>query len=226
MKELVRVLAEMAIVTAVGCALALAANAARSARGIEITRVYFFQAPGPRPDPPAGTQPAPTTTQSAHHGNQQPVRPPAGGDDRPYDEIAAELMQQGLQPLPHDEVSVLFHDGLYGQAYIFIDARDNDHYPDGHIPGAYHINPFWSTGELNNVIQSMQTTLDAALKIVVYCNGGDCTDSTATTRELINRGVDPTKLFIDVEGFKRWSAENLPVERGRRNSGVISGERK
>jgi len=132
--------------------------------------------------------------------------------------LAARLKQNGLHLLERAEVEKLFHDPrLQQDAIMFNDARDEDDYQEGHIPGAfefYHYHP-------DKYLADVLTPCQVAEQIIVYCNGGDCEDSESAALFLRDRGVPAGKLFIYGGGMTNWEAARLPVEKGARNSGNI-----
>jgi rhodanese-related sulfurtransferase len=199
-----RVLQEGALVAVVGTALAFAANAL-SPRGLQLTKNYF---PGTRltaPVPVAGTN---LTSAAAVKTNS------------PLELLSARLRENGLQLADSNQVVQLFHDPRREQdAVIFIDARDDDHYRAGHIPGAYHFDRFHPENYLTNVLQVCLS----AQQIVFYCNGGDCDDSEHAAIMLRDSiGIPKEKLFVYGGGLTEWSTNGLPIELGPRNSGLLT----
>ena len=76
-------------------------------------------------------------------------------------------------------------------------AREEDHYRDGHIPGAYELNPYHPEKELSQVLPLCQM----AAQVVVYCTGGDCEDADSTALLLRDAGVPAPKLFVFGGGY-------------------------
>jgi 3-mercaptopyruvate sulfurtransferase SseA len=66
----------------------------------------------------------------------------------------------------------------------------------------------------------------AADLVVVYCTGGDCEDADSTAILLRDAGVPNQKLFVYGGGYIDWTANQLPIEKGARNSGVIEDDSK
>jgi rhodanese-related sulfurtransferase len=102
---------------------------------------------------------------------------------------------------------------------VFIDARDESHYREGHIPGACEFDPY----RPDKYFAAILPICRAAEQIVVYCNGGDCDDSETAAILLRNVGIANQKLFIYGGGITEWTDNNLPVETGARNSGNLRG---
>jgi len=114
-------------------------------------------------------------------------------------------------------VSTLFRDPRVQDGLIvFIDARNTQHFQEGHIPGAYEFDHYRPEQSLPEVMPVCQT----AEQIIVYCTGGDCEDSQFAALFLRDSlGVGKDKIFVYVGGIHEWEAANLPVETGERNSG-------
>ncbi|HVV73715.1 MAG TPA: rhodanese-like domain-containing protein [Verrucomicrobiae bacterium] len=196
-------LLETLVVAAIGMGLALAANSL-SPRGLSLTRNYF-------PGGHAATLAAPSGTNDAAHAA-------SAGAPGPQAVLAAQLRQEGLGLADSNEVVRLFHDPRTQQGQvIFIDARDDEHYTQGHIPGAYQLDYYHPGTYLATVLPMCQI----AQQIVVYCNGGDCEDSKHTAVFLRDAGVPGTKLLVYAGGIGEWTTNGLPVETGARNSGVL-----
>jgi 3-mercaptopyruvate sulfurtransferase SseA len=112
----------------------------------------------------------------------------------------------------------LFHDShLKSGVVIFIDARDDEHYQAGHIPGAYEFDPYHPEKYFPDVLPACR----AAEQIVVYCNGGDCDDSKTAVLLLKEVGIPDQKLLLYSGGITEWTGTHQPVETGARNSGSL-----
>jgi rhodanese-related sulfurtransferase len=144
-----------------------------------------------------------------------PVSSPASAKS-----LEARLQEKDLQLIKRAQVEQLFHDPrLQQNTIIIIDAREEDAYLQGHIPGAYEFSPYYP----ENYLPTVRPLCDFAEKIIVYCTGGDeCPDSQAAALYLRDTaGVPGAKIFVYGGGFDEWEAGGLPVERGPRNSGDI-----
>jgi rhodanese-related sulfurtransferase len=193
---------EAAVVALFCAALAFAANEL-SPRGLNLGRNYF----------PSGTG-----TASVSPPKLSPPTFPSTNEDASA-EVDQRLKDKGLQPLSRVETEKLFHDPRHGQGLIiFVDARDEDHYRDGHIPGAYELNPYHPEKELAQVLPVCQI----ALQVVVYCAGGECEDADSTALLLRDAGVPMPKLFVFGGGYNEWSERHLPEEKDGRNGAAVS----
>jgi rhodanese-related sulfurtransferase len=200
-----RVALEAVVVVLAAAALAFAANAV-SPRGLKLTRNYF----------PGGTNQL-----FAPLGNSRPpVTAAITNQETPLDDVDQRLKDKGLQPVSRAKSAQLFHDPRFQEGLIvFVDARNPEHYNDGHIPGAYQLDPYHPEQQLAGVLTSCQ----AADQVVVYCTGGDCEDADSTAILLRDAGVPNQKLFVYGGGYADWTENHLPVEQGARNSGAITG---
>jgi rhodanese-related sulfurtransferase len=198
------VLVEAAIVAIVGGSLALAANEL-SPRGLVLSRNYFPAGTNHVPAVPAPVQAAPAAA--------------ATNDDSDAAQLSQRLRDKGLQEVKRPQAEILFHDPrLQDGRIVFVDARSEEDYQDGHIPGAYELDPYHPEKKLGAVL----TVCQAADKVVVYCTGGDCEDSDTAALLLRDGGVPGAKLFVYGGGITEWEAAHLPVETGARNSGKVS----
>lgn len=198
------VLLEAALVAVIGAAFAFGANLI-SPRGLALTRNYF----------PAGiNRPVPAARDVAN------TNPPASS---PAQLLAVRLKEQGLQWVDGRQAAQLFHDPRFKQGSIaFIDARDEQHYREGHIPGAYEFDPYRPEKYFATVLPVCQ----AAEQIVFYCNGGDCDDSESAAITLRDVGIANQKLFVYPGGITEWTTNGLPVEIGGQNSGNLRSTNK
>lgn len=98
---------------------------------------------------------------------------------------------------------------------LIIDARDDDHYEEGHLPGALQIYNY----NVDKYYDQARPYLEAAEIVVIYCGGGDCEDSIFLATELQVRGLGPEQLRIFEGGIAQWRQEGMPVDEGRPEGG-------
>ncbi len=188
--QLKRLIIEALAVTVTGGLFALLANRLSPA-GIELTRDYFPKAP-------------PATNQII------PPQPP------PWDSPEAQLHAKGLNTLPMETVVGLFASpGYAADKVIFVDARNDEQYRAGHIPGAFAFDHYRPETSIAVVFPACL----AASNVVVYCTGGDCEESGFAALALADAGVPRERLRIYVGGITEWQAAGRPVETGDRRSG-------
>lgn len=89
---------------------------------------------------------------------------------------------------------------------VFVDARDQWEFSEGHIKGAVNI-PEFSFENDNTELKSINT--DAI--IVVYCEGNDCDTSKRLAKKLYELGY--SNLFVFLGGFTEWKNSGLQVEK-------------
>ena len=199
-----RVLLEAVLVAALGTAVALVANGL-SPRGLKLRRDYF---PGSnRP----GASALPATDSAKGVEGASPAQPSAA-------EMAlTRLREKGLQVVDCKQAQELFNDPRFAQgAVIFIDARNDEHYRQGHIPGAWQFDRYHPENYLAAVLPVCQL----AQQVVVYCAGGDCEDSEFAALFLRDSAQVPGgKLLVFTGGWTEWTARGLPVEKGERKGG-------
>jgi rhodanese-related sulfurtransferase len=193
-----RVLLEALLVAAVGAVIAFAANAL-SPRGLKLTQDYFHGETLPLP-----------------RAKTDPINPVATGANSAADPVVTRLKEKGLQVVNGDQAAELFRDPLYQQgAIIFIDARNDEHYQGGHIPGAYQFDNYHPENYMGTVFPLCQS----AQKIIIYCTGGNCEDSQFAALTLRDAQIPGEKLFVYTGGITEWTNRGNAVELGERNSG-------
>lgn len=194
---------EAAVVVFAAAVFAFAANEV-SPRGLNLDRNYF---PGGSGQAVAPVRISPSATA-------------AGGTNA---EAGAEAVDQrlkdkGLQPASRAKTLELFHDPRFQQGLIvFVDARNQGEFNDGHIPGAIQLDPYHPEQQLPGVLARCQS----ADEVVVYCAGGDCEDADSTAIMLRDAGVSNQKLVVYGGGYTDWLENHLPIEQGPRESGSV-----
>jgi len=232
-----RSIVEALVVIAVGVAVGLGFNASRGDQRFVLTRNHFAKRIIATPAERGGgvddadsagdrdaTQDADAPNdnhldsnagkraQDQHEVDSDAVNP---NDEAVSDEWKA-LVALGYQPIRHEQVVADFQSPQYrAELIIFVDARDDANYALAHIPGAYQLDHYL----LDNYIDTVLPACQNAMKVVVYCNGGECEDSMFAAGDLIEQGVDPSKVFVYVGGVDAWKRDGLPFERGERYSG-------
>jgi rhodanese-related sulfurtransferase len=89
---------------------------------------------------------------------------------------------------------------------LFVDARSQENYEDGHIPGAVSL----PAGQFDDQIDSFLKRHSTDTRIVTYCSGRTCEDSHHLARLLSAVGFTDVSVFID--GFPSWEAQGFPIE--------------
>ncbi len=211
MKEPARTLAEAVLLGAATLGAGLVVNALHP-DGLSLTRDHFRTATdAPPAAAPPDAPPAPPGPSEAAG-----VAPVAAATGAVASEVADRLRARGLQVVSLAEARAIFEDpACAAGAYLFIDARGDAEYRAGHVPGAYQFDRYHPERH----IEALLPACHAALKLVVYCLGGECEDSELATLDLQGMGVDPQRLQVYVGGLAEWTAAGLPVETGARGGG-------
>lgn len=206
-RELRRVLVEALVVSGLGLTFALLANLA-SPRGLSLTRNYF----------PAAEQTAARTASGVDSNATIEARAANRAGESTGQSVIARLKEKGLQSIDIKEARQLFRDPHYEQELtVFVDARDDRHYQEGHIPGAYQFDRYYPEKHLPQVLPACLT----AMTVMVYCTGGNCEDSEFAAVALRDAGVAQNRLLVYTGGITEWVANGLPVELGGRRSGNL-----
>jgi rhodanese-related sulfurtransferase len=193
-----KVLFEALLVAALGAVVAFGANAL-SPLGLKLTKDYFHGESFPVPRTKTNR-----TEVVANSTNTAP------------EPVVARLKEKGLQIVNGEQAAELFHDPLCRQGgIVFIDARNDEHYQGGHIPGAYQFDNYHPENYMGTIFPVCQ----AAQKIVIYCNGGNCEDSQFAALTLRDAQIPNEKLFVYTGGITEWTNRGNAVEVGERNSG-------
>lgn len=89
---------------------------------------------------------------------------------------------------------------------LFIDARAEALYLDGHIKGALSL----PIGEFDARIDDLFAQYPPDQPIITYCSGRICEDGHHLARLLIDSGYEKVSIMID--GFSDWLERGYPVE--------------
>ncbi|MBP7746779.1 MAG: hypothetical protein KA383_11680 [Phycisphaerae bacterium] len=95
--------------------------------------------------------------------------------------------------------------------YVFVDARADDPYQAGHIPGAIQCDYY----RIDYYFPEVMQKASAAEKIIVYCNGGDCEDSLYVCGELLKADIPRAHILLFKGGWEAWTQAGHPVEKGK-----------
>ena len=92
---------------------------------------------------------------------------------------------------------------------MFLDARSQFEYEQGHIQGALSLPP----REFASQFQDIKPRLMSKEVIITYCDGERCPLSHALAEHL--RGAGMKNVRVLKNGWTLWTTEKLPVEKGR-----------
>ena len=122
-------------------------------------------------------------------------------DERTVEEVDSLLSETTILSAP-EYINLESAKEMYDREIIFIDARDEEEFAEGHIKGAI-LAP--STPEL------VQLTPDRSTPIVTYCGGGECDVSMELAVELMD-SWDYERIFVYKGGWPEWKAAGYPAE--------------
>ena len=91
---------------------------------------------------------------------------------------------------------------------IFLDARLEFDYKQGHIKGAVNL-PY---EEFDEFYPKVASKLTKDKTIIAYCDGTECELSLLLTRVLREEGYQHLKVFFG--GWSEWEKAGLPIEKG------------
>lgn len=209
-------LAEAALVAVVGVVIALVANQT-SPRGLRLTRDYFPVLPvtpaatGWDASKNPGLRASGSSAAASGGSNAVAVAVAGAEAGAGLSAVEEKVRALGFVPAKLPEVEALFRDPRYAQELVvFVDARDDHHFQEGHIPGALQLDRFYPERYLPAVLPRAS----AAELVVVYCTGGECEDSVFAAGLLRDAGIGAERVRVYLGGFREWSERGLPSERG------------
>ncbi|HEU5396817.1 MAG TPA: rhodanese-like domain-containing protein [Verrucomicrobiae bacterium] len=203
------ILTQALLVTVTGAAFSFAANAL-SPRGLKLSRNYFL----------LGQQTIVITNPIVAVAAPQLIASPASttnltvtatptNPDAPRLISFPSLNQRGLQAIDTAQTLRFYQDPRRTNGHlIFVDARNEEEFQGGHIPGAHELDPYDPEKHLQDVY-NLCTNADV---IVVYCNGHECDDSELAALLLRNVGIPNQKIFVYAGGVTDWRTNHSPLE--------------
>jgi len=210
----IRFVAETLLVLSLGVALGLGVNAV-SDNGLDLGRDYF-------PKGPAVVTGSATPSTPVAPEVEAPPTPELDAPGDGLDQALVErLASKGLVGIGFDEAVEIWQSELRLRgAILFVDARNDEDYQEGHIPGAWQLDHYRPDRNLGELLPMLPGTL----QIVVYCTGGDCEDSESAALLLQQFGADASVMQIYAGGITEWRENGMPVELGERDSGELTEE--
>ena len=99
-------------------------------------------------------------------------------------------------------------DRFFTRGAVFIDARPQDLYREGHIQGAINL----PLADFDRLADKVVQDLPEDALLVTYCDGEDCALSAELAVKLKEIGFENVRVLHD--GWNRWRNQNLPVQMG------------
>ena len=212
---------EFLLVLAVGAALGFGLNPWRGSDRIKLGEDYFkdysaviaeAQAKAGQPaveESPLAKADEAESRDDASARDERPIAPPKP----PQEDVPKETKHADhpYHDMTFDEAADIYEDpDTELGVYVFIDARNDDAFAEGHIPGALQCDRY----RIEDYIDEVMEAAIQAEKVIVYCNGGDCPDSKALCGELIERGIPYDHVFLYSGGWEEWIANTMPYDEG------------
>ena len=94
---------------------------------------------------------------------------------------------------------------LFENGMLFVDARAEEFFYEGHIPGAICRDDF------DSLTQKLENLISMDDSFVVYCSDDDCGSSEDLAYELQAYGFN--KIYLFKGGWKEWRNSDLPEEK-------------
>ncbi|WP_395748355.1 rhodanese-like domain-containing protein [Prosthecobacter sp.] len=104
------------------------------------------------------------------------------------------------EPLRNDEVSMKVIQERWGGQVLWIDARIQEQYEAGHVPGAVLLNEQHFEDQLFGLLDTLQTNKKP---IIVYCNAAKC-DASRKILERLKQTLPIENAFVLKGGWSAW----------------------
>ncbi len=89
---------------------------------------------------------------------------------------------------------------------IFVDARSNEDYVDGHVKRAVSL----PIGQFDDLIDGFRNQYSIDKIIVTYCSGRTCDESHMLAQLLLDE--EYTNVTVMIDGYPAWEKEGYPIE--------------
>ena len=103
------------------------------------------------------------------------------------------------------EVSLKIVKQLFEKNTLFVDARAEQYYLEGHIPGAICSDNF------DSLLVDIESKIKDDSFFVVYCSDDDCGSSEELSYQLLDEGF--TNIYLFKGGWKQWIENKMPTEK-------------
>lgn len=121
------------------------------------------------------------------------------------------LQSQGtVQQKPkYKEIDLAKAKERFDQGWLFVDARSQLSWKEGHIKGAI----CFPAGEFLQRIIEFEKKYPKDTNMVVYCSGTGCSTSYFLAERLAERGYKNIEVFFG--GWNGWVQAGYPIEKGQ-----------
>ena len=118
-------------------------------------------------------------------------------------EDITQIENSSLQPQIR-EISIDVAERLFLDSVLFIDARAEEFYHDGHIPNSI------CNDDFDSLVYQIEDFITYKNGFVVYCSDDDCGSSEDLAYQLQDQGF--TNIYLFKGGWKQWVENELPME--------------
>lgn len=94
---------------------------------------------------------------------------------------------------------------LFENNTLFVDARAEEYFKNGHIPNAI------CNDDINILIEEIDSRIQVDEGFIVYCSDDDCGSSEELAYTLQEQGF--MNIYVFKGGWKQWTNNDLPVSR-------------
>ena len=102
------------------------------------------------------------------------------------------------------EISIDVAERLFSDSVLFIDARAEEYYDEGHIPNSI------CNDDFDSLVYQIEDFITYNNGFVVYCSDDDCGSSEDLAYQLQDQGF--TNIYLFKGGWKQWVENDLPME--------------
>ena len=118
-------------------------------------------------------------------------------------EDISDIENSSLQPQIR-EISIDVAERLFSDSVLFIDARAEEYYHEGHIPNSI------CNDDFDSLVYQIEDFITYKNGFVVYCSDDDCGSSEDLAYQLQDQGF--TNIYLFKGGWKQWVENDLPME--------------
>ena len=118
-------------------------------------------------------------------------------------EDITQIENSSLQPQIR-EISIDVAERLFSDSVLFIDAREEEYYIEGHIPNSI------CNDDFDSLVYQIEDFVAYNNGFVVYCSDDDCGSSEDLAYQLQDQGF--TNIYLFKGGWKQWVENDLPME--------------
>ena len=116
------------------------------------------------------------------------------------DQISKNVSSPTIRKIDIGVAKTLFENNM-----LFVDARSEEYFENGHIPNAI------CNDDINLLIEQIDIRIEVDESFIVYCSDDDCGSSEELAYTLQEQGF--MSIYVFKGGWKQWTNNNLPVSR-------------